>query len=319
MMSYRIGFTIFFLAVGFFACYALLWVASIPKTPIVFGASFSPLYAESLGLDWREAYRAMLTDVNPLTIRIAAPWSEGEATEGEYAFADVDCMMNEAAREGTAVLLVVGQKVPRWPECYFPSWVDASAPGTKEAFLSYLSAIVNRYRHHTALAGWQVENEPFIRFPFGECEQFQESWVAEEIATVRRMDPEKKIVVTDSGELGFWWKAARAGDVLGVTVYRFVESSRGRTWSYAWLPPGWYRLHAWLLGRQGSSFIISELQAEPWEGTGFSPEQLLSHARYARRTGASKAYLWGAEWWYFMKEKKNDARYWDAARSLFAR
>lgn len=311
------------LAVGIFAAlallYLLLWLVSIPKSDVTYGISFSPAYATKLGLDWREAYQAVLRDLNPEIIRIAAPWSDGEAVEGAYAFGDVDWMMNEAAREGTAVLLVVGQKVPRWPECYIPSWADTNTNSARDAFLAYLSAVVNRYRRHTALSQWQVENEPFIRFQFGECEKFQESWVAEEIATVRRMDPEKNIVVTDSGELGFWWKATRAGDVLGVTVYRFVESPRGRLWSYAWLPPGWYRLRAFLLGKLNDErFIISELQAEPWGDSDFRPEQLLSHARYARRTGASQAYMWGVEWWY-AKKQEGDARYWDTARSLFAR
>lgn len=308
--------------------YALLWLWSVPEDSVQFGVSFSPAYAASLGVDWREAYRAILTDLRPKLIRIAAPWSEGEAKPGAYSFHDLDWMMNEATQHETQVLLVVGQKVPRWPECYYPSWADTAAPEAREAFLAYIGAVVARYSGHKALRAWQVENEPFIRFPFGECAKFQDAWVVEEIEQVRLLDPEKDIVVTDSGELGLWWKAARYSDVLGTTIYRFVKTPRGRLWAYDWLPAGWYRFRARVLGKGYDQFIISELQAEPWftaEGptdtarsggaNGFSPKRFLAHLEYARHTGASQAYLWGVEWWYFMKEKHGESRYWDIAKS----
>ena len=37
---------------------------------------------------------------------------------------------------------------------------------------------------------------------------------------------------------------------------------------------------------------------------------------FANETGFDEIYLWGAEWWYFMKEQ-GQPQYWDYARELF--
>ena len=37
----------------------------------------------------------------------------------------------------------------------------------------------------------------------------------------------------------------------------------------------------------------------------------------ARRVGFSEAYLWGVEWWYWLKETKGEPAVWDTARELF--
>lgn len=316
---------------GFFAVglcsFALLHLLSIPSFPVEYGVSFSSDYAVSLGLDWRETYSAMLRDLRPSFIRIAANWKQIEPYRGEYQFQDLDWMVEQADAAGVRALLVVGQKIPRWPECHYPSWVDTKDPNAKQQFLSYVGAVVSRYRDHASVDEWQVENEPFIRFPFGECANFQESWVKEEIELVHALDPAKNIIVTDSGELGLWWRAGLAGDILGTTVYRFVKAPSGREWSYGWLPGAWYHLRARLFGKSAEEFFIAELQAEPWftaagptdtavaeQERGFTTERFRDHIEYARHTGASRAYLWGAEWWYFMKTRQNDARYWDIAK-----
>jgi len=38
---------------------------------------------------------------------------------------------------------------------------------------------------------------------------------------------------------------------------------------------------------------------------------------FARKTGINTFYFWGAEWWYWMKEKQNHPEYWEEARYLF--
>ena len=37
---------------------------------------------------------------------------------------------------------------------------------------------------------------------------------------------------------------------------------------------------------------------------------------FARRTGFSEIYLWGVEWWYWLKEEQRDVRFWDLGRGL---
>jgi hypothetical protein len=329
-MKRRLRQWLFGIAAVALCAFALLYLFSIPSYPVRFGASFSPAYAAELGVDWRTAYAAMLAELKPPIIRIAAQWDEIEPVRGERHFADLDWMMDKAAESGARVLLTVGQKTPRWPECHFPAWYDGAAPDAREVFFSFADAVIARYRSHPALELWQVENEPFIRFRFGECAQFHEEWVDAEVARVRAADPAHRIVITDSGELGLWRKAVRTGDVLGTTMYRIVRRPSGAIWAYDWLPPAWYLLRARLWGEGYDRFFISELQAEPWfagsipaqtpvaeQELTMSPARLKNHLDYAQHTGASRAYLWGVEWWYWMKTARGDARYWDIAKSAF--
>lgn len=61
--------------------------------------------------------------------------------------------------------------------------------------------------------------------------------------------------------------------------------------------------------------IISELQAEPWAKEAlnatavdkqlelFSVSDFADNINVAKGTGFDQAYLWGVEWWYFMKQQ----------------
>ena len=72
-----------------------------------------------------------------------------------------------------------------------------------------------------------------------------------------------------------------------------------------------------------------ELAAEPWgaEQTWelsleeqlklMDVEEFERSIDYARRTGFSEAYLWGAEWWYWLKTKYNNESMWEEAKKLF--
>ncbi len=303
--------------------YGLLWLMSIKQYDVTYGISFSKQHATSLGLDWKEVYKEMLADLKPSVIRISADWDEVEQTQGVFMFDDVDFMMDEAARAGTTVTLAFGQKTPRWPECHIPSWVTSTV--TMDMVTPYIRAVVERYKTHEALALWQVENEPFIAFPFGECDLFSKEIVRDEISLVRSLNTDHKIIVTDSGELSDWYRASRAGDVFGTTLYRVVRTPKDTIVRYRWLPAGFYKAKAAVMRIDKDAFFVAELQAEPWFAAGGNPnntpiavqeetmslEQLTHQLWYVERIGASRAYLWGVEWWYLMKHTYGDARYWE--------
>ena len=77
--------------------------------------------------------------------------------------------------------------------------------------------------------------------------------------------------------------------------------------------------------------IVTELQAEPWPSNqrsipdtpiaeqyrSMSISTLNNNIEFARRVGFPDVYLWGVEWWYWIKEKGN-ADFWNAAKKLFA-
>lgn len=310
--------------------WVIFWIYSHKTYDVEYGISFNQNHATSLGLEWKDVYREMLEDMQPQHVRVAAMWSEVEAEKGEYDFSDIDWMMNMAAKHDAKVVLVVGQKAPRWPECHVPEWIHSyEAPDAKTHLLDYVKETVLRYKKHPALELWQVENEAFIRFEFGECEGFDRDAVYEEIDLVRELDQTRKIVMTDSGELASWRRPSKLGDILGTTMYRIVRTPGGSIFSYDWLPAGFYRLKARFWDKPESEFFVSELQAEPWftdsnpldtsieemEET-MNPKRLEKHLDYASRVGASRVYLWGVEWWYYMKYDRDDSRYWDIVAEL---
>ena len=136
------------------------------------------------------------------------------------------------------------------------------------------------------------------------------------------------ILLTDRGEVGAWHRAAKLADVFGTTLYRTVSLPWGSYLNYFFIPPGFYRLKARLLVGSIDKTIISELQAEPWSenklltqlspaeiNKSLSPQQLKDNLEFARQTGFKEVYLWGAEWWYYMKQH-GQPEYWDIIKNL---
>jgi hypothetical protein len=318
------------LLVFLLVCWVLFWMYSYKTYNVEYGISFNQNHADSLGLDWKQVYTDMLQELQPKYVRVAAMWSEIEEEKGTHSFSDIDWMMNMAAKYNTKIVLVVGQKAPRWPECHVPTWIGGySTEEVKGYLLDYVRETILRYKKHPALELWQVENEAFIRFEFGNCEGFNLDAVYEEVDLVRELDPDRKIVMTDSGELATWRRPSKTGDIFGTTLYRIVRTPSGRIFSYDFLPAGFYRLKARFWNKTESEFFVSELQAEPWftdsdplnasveemEET-MNPERFQKHLNYASHVGASRVYLWGVEWWHYMKSKRGDSRYWDIVSTL---
>ncbi|MFA5211642.1 MAG: endo-1,4-beta-xylanase [Patescibacteria group bacterium] len=305
------------------AFYLFLQASSLRRYKVNYGLSFNQIYTNYLGLDWRNVYQDMILNLQPKYIRIAAMWSEVEKEKGFYDFADVDWMMKIAAENNVKVTLVVGQKAPRWPECHVPDWTNnLTTEEYKKELFEYIKTTVERYKDNSALELWQVENEAFIKFKFGNCLNYKSEFVAEEVALTKKLDEKHWIMMTDSGELSTWMTASKYGDIFGSTLYRIVRSPSGRIWTYDLLPPAFYRIKAMLLKIPLERFYIAELQAEPWfnnadpltedlatQSETMNLERLKKHFDYAERIGVNRVYVWGVEWWYWLKEKQNNPNY----------
>lgn len=324
----------FGLLVGIIALiYGGLWWYGREIHPLSYGVSFSSGHAEWMfGSQWKNIYQEMLDELKPPFIRLSVDWNAVEKKEGVYDFSSVDFMMNQAATYGSKVLLSFGQKTPRWPECHTPDWaLQKTDDDYTQKLYAYVSTTINRYKKHSALEYWQVENEAYIKFSFGQCEKFNKNAIDEELRITRNLDPDHAIVVTDSGELSLWYPAAKKGDIFGTTMYRVVAASNGSVVSYDWLPLGWYRARAKFFGLTRDQFFISELQAEPWIDGNITSTSLETQFKTmditrmkknlleAEHAGASRAYLWGVEWWYWLKHEKNDHSFVDVAKEFIGR
>ncbi|MBU6414893.1 DMT family transporter [Patescibacteria group bacterium] len=302
--------------------------------PIQWGVTFSEKFSKDLSLDWQKNFLAIADELHPQKIRLIAYWDLIENNRGAFDFADLDWQIAEAAKRNISVVLVVGMKVPRWPECHNPQWANALATEDRESALrDYMKIVVEHYRMNPAIIMWQVENEPYLMF--GNCTARGNNFLEKEIVLVKLLDATRPVLVTDGGEFGLWNRAARAGDVFGTTMYRrvypkFIGSIFGVI-EYP-LSPSYFRLKEkfvrWVIGDAQKKFIVVELQAEPWEPVSLSQvsyeEQIKNFNRdyfvktiaYAKETGFNEYYLWGSEWWYWLKEKHNDSSMWGEAKNI---
>jgi hypothetical protein len=220
-------------------------------------------------------------------------------------------------------------KTLRWPECHFPEWVELLNPEQKEKeVLKEIREIVLRYRNSKTVYAWQVENEPF--FPFGTCPKRSKDFLEKEIRLVRELDPNRPILITESGEFSFWWRAARKGDLVGISIYRKVWAKElQRSFSY-FFPPAFYWKKAELIKKIfNKKVIVTEFQAEPWgekpvydlniktQMKLFSLNDFKRNIEFAQRTGFDEIYLWGGEWWYWLKTKQKNPVIWQEVKNLF--
>ncbi len=286
----------------------------VPRQAVFFGASFSPAYARYLGLDARAAFKRVIGEWGFTYVRLPVDWDDLEPLPGQVRWDEIDWYMDEAGKAGVKVVLVIGQKTPRWPECHLPSWLDSVPQSEHPARLAgYMRAVVERYRTHPALDFWQVENEPFLAF--GKCPPTTVNQLHTEIEAVQQLDSQHLVLVSDSGELSLWRKTARAADLFGTTVYRTVWNKRLGYFKYDWLPAAWYRLRLAMHGREAQTAYVMELQAEPWipnspiaevplkeQYRSFNLARFDQNVAYARAIGFPRAYLWGAEWWFWLEQ-----------------
>jgi len=313
----------------FFAGYLFLGKPK-PAEKITWGVNFSQKHTELLGLDWKAAYLAILDDLKVRNLKVASYWDLIEPEEEEYNFEDLDWQIKEAEKRGTKILLVIGMKVPRWPECHEPHWVRNQKLNIKnQRLLEYIEKVVNRYKDSEAIWAWQVENELF--FPFGECPKIDKNFLKKEVSLVKSLDfKNRPIVIADSGEFSLWITAAGFGDIVGTTLHRRVWFKEFKTRvSYPFKPIYYWRRAQIIKKFFNKKVICGELQAEPWcsvllydcsleeQRKTMDLEQFQKNINFARKTGLDEFYLWGSEWWYWMKEKQNKPEIWDEARKLF--
>ena len=297
---------------------------------MAWGVSFSTHYAKDvLGLNWQDAYQAMLDELKVKYLRIPVYWTETEPQNGNYDFSDYDWMIKKAEENGAHVVLAIGQKLPRWPECFVPEWASRLGNKDKEqAILDYLKSTVEHFKDSEAVEAWQIENEPFFN-AFGGCPALSSNFFDKEVALMRSLDG-RPVVVTDSGELGFWVKAASKSDIFGSTLYRQVSSGLLGDVIHAW-PALYYKFKvAWVnVFAPGKKIWDVELQAEPWSllplpDTALDKQlklmnksEFIGNVKFAYSIGFTRHYLWGAEWWYWLKTVHGDYQMWDSARTLF--
>ncbi len=291
------------------------------------GVTYSPKFAKELGLDWQEAYLAILDDLEVKNIRIPIYWDQIETGPGEYDFSVYDYIFDEGAKRDVKFMANIGWRLPRWPECHAPVWHEGQNTATiKDETYKMLENVVNRYKHRSEIVSWQVENEPLLN-TFGECPKGDLEFLKKEVALVKSLD-DRPIIISASGELSTWRHETDLADIFGTTMYRVVWNWWFGYFRYP-LPAWFYQEKAWFNDMPRDKVIVSELQAEPWvpDGTladiaydeynqSFDIAQFRANLQFAINADFKQTYLWGVEWWY-LQNKNNNSVYWDQAKEIF--
>lgn len=323
-------FAIGFIGLLFFiGLFSLLPIRPKANLNIQSGFTFSIHAVNALNMDWREVYAASLQELRPKVIRIPVYWDIIEPQPHAYDWQAFDAMLDQARQAEARVILAIGHKLPRWPECHLPPWFkDLPEEQTEAKVLSMLRAVVERYKPHPAVIAWQVENEAL--FYFGECPDWSRDRdrLRREIELVQSLD-DRPVMTSDSGELSLWLRTSTLPvDALSISLYRTVYKAGYRDWP---VNPFYYQWRRWLISPFVQHLVVSELQMEPWGPKpvqelspedveqSFPPQEFSERFDFAARTGAETVIAWGVEWWYYMKQQRGDSRYWQAAKDYFSR
>ncbi|MEY4440534.1 MAG: hypothetical protein RLY49_160 [Candidatus Parcubacteria bacterium] len=298
-----------------------------------YGVSFNTVYAKELGLNWKQVYDVLFTDLNIKKIRLAAHWNMVEPQKDKFNFEELDYQVKKATEHNADIIFAVGKRLPRWPECHIPDWALNLSKEEQESYiLRYIEATINRYEGNPAIKVWQVENEAFLSvYATDHCLNFDKEFLQKEIELVQSIDTKQRpILITDSGELSTWRKAFFYGDIFGTTLYVYSWNEFIGEFRNPFLP-GFYTFRANLLNlfrEQKKEAIIAELSLEPWldkpvikerteiQMRRMSPQKFDTVIEFAKNTGMKTQYLWGVEWWYYMKLQGEDW-YWERAKELF--
>ena len=300
--------------------------------PLVLGTSFISSYAESFGLEPHQTLQAILGDLDMKQVRLVSYWDEIEKTPGTYDFSNLDWQFEMANKYHAKVSLAVGMRQPRWPECHEPDWVHVDS-NNKQAWepqlYAYMSAVIDRYKNNPALGDYELENEFFMKV-FGECKDFSRDRLVYEYNLVKQHDSRHPVIISRSDN----WIGIPVGqpkpDQFAISVYKRVWDNFITKRYFEYPLPSWF--YAALAGSEeiysGRDMIIHELQAEPWTPRGMDvidtpvaeqfksmdAKRMKSRIEYGKATGMRTIDLWGAEWWYWLKETKGDPSVWDAVK-----
>ncbi len=301
-----------------FGSIGLFLFAGIPKlTPgLVPGATFSAPYAEELGLDPKQTLQTALDEIGIRHFRIAAYWKRIEPQPGNTNFQELDTQIEEIGKRQGKVILAIGEKLPRWPECWGPDWwKQLPREQQRQKTLRWIETVMTRYRDNPTIEAWQIENEP--HFAYGDCPAPDYLFINTETDFARGLDPTRPIFTTDSGELSTWITLGPFVDKLGVSVYRLVRNPLfgDRNLTYWFIPPFIYERKAMLASLFGVKEVyVSEFQMEPWSNkaltetaiedqlTSMNLEQMKKNFHFAERMGFTHIDFWGVEWWIWMAQ-----------------
>lgn len=307
------------------------YINSNKNKPIEVGATFIPDYSRYLEVSPEETLKAMIEDLGIKHFRLVSYWKNHEPKEGVYDFRELDWQFDMIEQAGGTISLAIGLRQPRWPECHGPEWaMIKTMPEWKEDLKDYMAYTIERYKSRSSLVSYQLENEYFLDV-FGNCPDHSRERLVEEFNFVKTKDPNRPVIVSRSNNATPSWpiREPRA-DFVAASIYKRVWDKTITKRYFEYPLPAWF--YGFLAGgtklTTGKDTIIHELQTEAWLPENRSmrtepieelyksmnPDSLKKRIKYAQDTGMRSFDLWGVEWWYQMKVKRNKPELWNTGK-----
>lgn len=325
----RIYLAVIFLVIVIFIVGIYYFSVDYTNSDTKFGVTFSDKYARALGLNEQELFVKILDEMKIRKFRLMTYWDDVEPEAGKYNFATIKWQLDQVTMRGGQVILVVGRRQPRWPECHDPQWLAGiDTKQQHQAELQYIKTTVESLKNYQSIVAWQVDNEPFLNI-FGKCPPESQKDYLDKLNLVKSLDT-RPTIITDSGELSSWYQTASINPIIGTSLYRHTWNQWYGNFYYP-LPPAYYHWKANMikLFTPLQSVFISELQLEPWSDNlppatdikdqyqSMNLDRWQKNIDFAKRVGFSEVYLWGVEWWYWLKERRGDDSFWQQALLIF--
>lgn len=291
------------------------------------GASLSIKQCRNFELDPIIVLREAYDELGLRRFRLMSYWDEHEKQAGQYDFSGLDKLVDLCEKLGVTVTMCLGVRQPRWPESHWPEWTQKLTPQARnKALREYIRATVKRYKKYTCIVSWQLENEALLR-SFGQAGDFDRKRLRSEFALVKALD-HRPVIMSTSTSWGVPFRRPTP-DIVGFSYYNIVfdKGAYRRSVYQPWI----FRLRASIirLFKRRSSFI-HELQAEPWgpkniwemtdrqQFESMSPTIMKKSLALARNTRLTPIDLWGLEWWYWRKTKRDDSRHWNSIKAMLS-
>ncbi|MBP9759600.1 beta-galactosidase [Candidatus Dojkabacteria bacterium] len=307
------------------------------------GITFSHRHLKYLGLNLDESLNdAMMLGIK--WVRLCCYWDEIESKENVFNFDEIKKVVKFFSKNKINIILTVGMKSPRYPEYYFPSWINKKINFSEkkniginseyllDRTLNFVKKTVNEFAGEPAIKIWQIENEPLD--PSGELSlSIDASFLEREVSLIRSLDNSRKVMINLWGNLlGFrnlYPVAIKLADIVGVDLYMRCPISIFNIFHFFRGPfDSKIRMSriSDTIKNAGKELYIAELQAEPWESGeivtrkdnpgSFLPSHFTKNLDYARKMNPEVVLLWGFEYW-LMRKEKGDLRYWNEAKEIF--
>ena len=288
------------------------------------GTSLSVKQCRNFGITDQEVLKAALTDLGLKRYRLMSYWNECEKEQGIYDFAVLDAQVKIITKHKGTITLCLGARQPRWPESHWPKWaLELPKEQRNQALVDFITATVNRYKSKSVVISWQLENEALLK-AFGENGDFDRKRLHTEYKLVKQLDPARPVIMSTSTSWGIPFRRP-IPDIIGFSYYRITHNKDAYRKSI-YLP--WiFKLRALLIRiLWWRPSFIHELQAEPWgskdiwdmppkeQAKSMSIETLQANLTAGKETKLYPLDLWGLEWWYWLKYKKNDSQAWDVIK-----